>query len=308
MNRIFLTAYSVRIREKQQTVNYEKLSELEFGDFYNIIYDYLTTLSTKTKVDPDDQNAIRVDLIESRGRILFGKIKTGDYGYEAEGIDIDTYQTAYRRKINHAEIMPFYFLIKIPANKSRAIIILEKFGVHGIKGTIEKIFKDSINNFSEDYIIEFAPIFPGAILNEFFKRGYVEEFTYVKFQAPKDIADRYLLGEDETDRYKVELSIKSKHPFGFSKIRDAINSMYDKKEIDKTLEINYFEPDILKVKINNNSTIKTFVIGTNDRLCPNFDISDDCERGGDGHPIFEEIHKKSIEYLNILLDGMDELH
>ncbi|MHC5935484.1 hypothetical protein [Nostoc sp.] len=67
-----------------------------------------------------------------------------------------------------AELIPYYFLIRLPSKVDRGIIILQRFNNIGIKtlffDNFAQYFKTKI---SEEYLLDINPLVPKSLIKEY---------------------------------------------------------------------------------------------------------------------------------------------
>lgn len=93
----------------------------------------------------------RKEIISTEGKeeyeLLFGRVKTGEYGIESELLDI-TNGNIYKRKENQADMLPFGFCIAVPKGKvTQAIIILQTIGNYGMKVALQRKISECIDGY-----------------------------------------------------------------------------------------------------------------------------------------------------------------
>ncbi len=145
MVKISLSSYSIRIKDSSRD-DYVLLDEfLPKKDFLSFVQEYFSFVETKLQLDEENKKLIRINnqKIKTVKRQIRGIIETGEYGFESEIIDTKKGTLKYKRAVEDAELLPFYFLISLPKGKDKGIIILQRFGQFGIS----KILRDSLNQF-----------------------------------------------------------------------------------------------------------------------------------------------------------------
>ena len=142
MTRFSLSSYTIRVKNEAKK-SYERIDNLNGGtDLFNILNDYLSNRKANLAHDRKHKKLLGVDKIISKDRLLNGIIETGDYGYESNLKNIDLGSISHKRKINEAEMLPFYYLMHLPKNNDEGIVILQRFKQFGIRKHLLDDFRD----------------------------------------------------------------------------------------------------------------------------------------------------------------------
>ena len=100
--------------------------------------------------------------------VLYGRVKTGEYGIESELVDYETGNVSHNRTTNEADVMPFGFSILVPAGEiNSAIIILQSVSNLGMKIVLHKQMMQCIKEIDNEFKFEMGTIVPRAYLDIF---------------------------------------------------------------------------------------------------------------------------------------------
>ena len=155
MRKVGLTVYGLSF------INGEE--KLELHDFYDgkslldIVEKFAIENKNNVSNDPENESIFlfekveRKEIISTEGKeeyeLLFGRVKTGEYGIESELLDI-TNGNIYKRKENQADMLPFGFCIAVPKGKvTQAIIILQTIGNYGMKVALQRKISECIDGY-----------------------------------------------------------------------------------------------------------------------------------------------------------------
>lgn len=150
---VYLQPYIISVRKKHFR------RDLHCFPFENIVldeihHDAFLLLADKLKriqgyqIDRADRQVWSISDVKSQNRILSGLIKSGEYGYQADIVDTSNNEIAHRKTLTQAEQYPHYFLIYLPNEMKRGIILISKRGVR----SVARIFCDKIAEIIESAI------------------------------------------------------------------------------------------------------------------------------------------------------------
>ena len=101
----------------------------------NNILQYSDDISKDTlfQFEQIESELIKNEKGQDEYRILYGRVKTGEYGIESELVNVRTREIT-KRSAEQADMMPFGFCIAVPAGiVNSAVIILQTMGAYGMK-------------------------------------------------------------------------------------------------------------------------------------------------------------------------------
>ena len=124
------------------------------------------------------------DVRSSRDEVR-GLLESGEYGYTAQLIDIQTERLAHKRGIFEAQLIPLYFLLLAPAGVTRGCALFQRFGKLGVFTLVAESFKAYFKTAFPDYRISFHPTVPTAILRRYFEEGDINEMTLNLLSVPR---------------------------------------------------------------------------------------------------------------------------
>src|SRR6266404_3752242 len=138
--RVLLSAYTIRIREKRKKAH-EKL------DLFDGVLDFLelcaTFLESQKEVQAHNKEAQHLMILHKlhKGeRSLWGQFRSGEYGQACEVVNAVAGEVVYNKKINDADMLPFYFRIEVPNDSDEGIFIVQRgtSGGGGIKTALTR--------------------------------------------------------------------------------------------------------------------------------------------------------------------------
>lgn len=226
--------------------------------------------------------------------VLYGGVKTGEYGEQSEIVNIETGNVSYNKADDEADVMPFGFALAIPAGEmDNGIIIMQTLGSRGIKRALHKKINSYINNIDNDLRVEITAVLPRAVLNEFFEKGVLKSIRFIQYNIPDDEADRFGLNHNIESAQK---EVIFRNPVGFvqNKALEFDEWRRGVRTYDEVVQIDDFEYDELKMDFKIGKTSKTISLSNIEDLQMTIDISDSVATEG-GHPVFESLKNEMKE-------------
>lgn len=226
--------------------------------------------------------------------VLYGSVKTGEYGEQSEIVNIDTGNVTYNKGDDEADVMPFGFALAIPAGEmDNGIIIIQTLGSRGIKRALHKRINSYIKNIDNDLRVEITPVLPRTVLNEFFEKGVLKSIRFIQYNIPDDEADRFGLNHNIES---VRKEVVFRNPVGFiqNKALEFDEWRRGTRSYDEIVQIDDFEYDELKMDFKIGKTSKTISLSNIEDLQMTIDISDSVSTEG-GHPVFESLKDEMKE-------------
>lgn len=290
-NRISLN----NLKDNQSVLGYIKKYVEGMGDNYSQDSDKELVF----QFDQIEIENVKNSIGQSEFQILYGRVKTGEYGIESELVNVQT-KKVYRRSKEEANMMPFGFCIAIPAGDvNSSIIILQTMGNYGMKVSLQKHLQRCITDVDPDYRLSMRAIAPKEYLDRYFENGKLQKIRMIRYEIPEDISNR--MGINYGVKQTIEERIIHK-PLGFmEKNKKVFNEWRSgQKSYTQIIEIDGYEYDDLKLEFKLGKTVKTFNLGDLDGLVVSEDITNEVTQVG-GHPLFTNLKEKmkvtACEYL-----------
>jgi hypothetical protein len=298
MPKITFAAYRIRIR-RSRTKDYCQLHDVNGSDLFDVTYAFLKSLGAHPFRDDSGKKLVRLDAdqVASSDRSIRGRMETGDYGYESEIVDAKRGLTAYRRKTTDAELLPFYFLLWLPSGQDSGIVLLQRFGLLGIR----RVFKDYLEQYVRDncgpFTLELNPLVPEDLIDELVEKGEILRVTYRTKKLPKDIADVFDARRFPDAKGYAEFAIVAKKGYHLLMGRYIKRLIRRPDRVGRLLEISEFEDAQVRVKFRMNGEVRTIDLSDLMKLRSYYDVSDRVVIGWDGHPTPQSIEQTALSLL-----------
>jgi len=290
--------YSIRIRERRND-DFFALNELPLpdhqNDFVSMTEAYLDSRAEEGSVDDERQSSIEVDDYDSVQRRIYGTFKSGSYGYEAELKNVETGEIKTRVP-DDCELIPFYFRIEHRRGQDSALLLLQRFGIHGVKSTFQNDFREFIAEHNEDLIVSINPLVSDNEIDRLIGQG-LKKIRYIRHTVPADAADDLHIADNQIEQCEMETIIKAKRDRFLdipAWLRDLANN---RAPVGNVIEVNGLEYDDVKIVISDGGRMRTLKMSDVRSFRMSIDVTDDIEFDGTGHPTFDSIDQVAREVL-----------
>ncbi len=295
MKKIGLTVYGISVltNENQR----KELHNVYGKSIIDIIKDY-----ANAKINNylrDDQNeklftfdSINTEIVKNKNgqdsyELLYGRVKTGEYGIESELVDINTGDT-YNRTADQADIMPFGFCLAVPyGDIDNAVIVLQTIGIYGMKTILQEQLKDCIKEIDNDLRINIGVIVPRTYIDRFFQQGVLQAIRMIRYEIPEDDSNRIGINYGVKQTYEERIIRK---PLGFMERNNRKLDEWKRgqRRYTDVVEIKDFKYDDLKLDFKLGRTNKTISLKNVDNVAVTEDVTDLVDQVG-GHPTFNSL-------------------
>ncbi len=308
MAEVRLEAYTFKITE---SINPTKVSAtlkdldnfFQGADFWTFFTEYVNHLDLLERND-NQKKVIKLkeDSItyQSDKRIISGIFESGAYGFESDIRDSKTNESKYKKQIDDAEILPFYFLVYIPKGLDIGIILLQRFGVNGIHRIFTSTFYDFFRSKYSALHIYYETFLSKELLDALLNKGQIKEMILRRYDLPTDKADKYNLKGMKNELLSMEYKLKSKKSTFFSK--DQLKTFVKNKN-----KVFFSSPsDDAKNKISivmiQDNTKRTIDLSDTGKLRPYYYVNEkEVVKDTSGHPNFVSLDKYAKKLLGTFI-------
>lgn len=283
MRRYGAEAYLVEVRP----LNGRSKSNLAFGkfdgssDLSQVLRTILQKYASYQSI-PVLQRAFKVTLSKSTTYVISGFYSMGEYGTESDIINTTNGTASYKKKKHETDPTPFYFQLHLPPAETRGVLCIGKWGHNGVKTLLQLALSGPFEANYPNLRLHVRPLSVSDALQDYLKRGMVEEIIVEKYEIPADIADKFL-GHRKTYNGVFSYSIKPKSRsllkkpglIAFAKGDQKLEDIYDFGDTGF---------DTVKVKIDINGKTKLVNLTKLDSISSTYDLTEDVTLGPDGYP------------------------
>ena len=301
MARFSLGCYTVRVIDKNTEENLSLGNLPRNLDLITVFNNYLQDRTVDHSTDEKSQKLLRVLSCNTRDCSVNGIVETGEYGYTADLIDVNTETVSYRRRGTDAEMMPFYFLAHLPSHLDEGVILLQRRSNIGIRTVFLEDFARYFEESSQGVKVVVNPLVPQQLIDEYLKNGRLTKMRFIRYSLPTDLADAYDKGGHVENEGTAEIVFMPRRGQGLpflEKIGEAIAGNLEIKEI---YELTDYEYENVKVEIDVRGSKKTLDLSDVMKMRAYVDITSDVRLNIDGHPDFNSIDNIAQDLLSSLL-------
>lgn len=266
------------------------------------MYSKNTSKEILFKFDQIDRKVILSKSGKRKFQILFGRVKTGEYGIESELVNVKTGKVTNRTR-EQADMMPFGFCIAVPeGDVNCAIMILQTMGTYGMKIPLQGHLQRCLADISPKFHLSLRAVAPKEYIDRYFEKGILQKIRMIRYEIPEDQSNR--IGINYGVKQTKEERIIHK-PLGFMERRkkDFQEVLSGQRSYAELIEIEGFDYDDLKLEFTLGETSKTFNLKDLDSLVVSEDITKQVKQEG-GHPVYESLkpimQKTAKEYLRAM--------
>jgi hypothetical protein len=309
VNRALLSAYTIRIREKGQSKSHEKLDSFDGNhDFLEELSRFLKKQKQVQEHDAEAQHLMLLEKLEEDERTLSGVIRSGQYGQACEVVNAKKFDVVYHKKIDDADMLPFYFRFEVPADSDEGLFIVQRGSATGggVKTTLVRRLTGDFEKRYEEYKLDFGPLLPAEVVEGAAKHGTIQKVRFIHFGLPSDIAERYGSGHKEKFG-SMELVIKARRNSSLPLKPELLKFFRSKdKKLGEFYELKDVNFDFQEVRVDVKVGRQKRSISLGDlSSSPLYDVSSDVEFSTkDGSATYDSIHEAAGKLAEELKAGI----
>ncbi|WP_439507357.1 hypothetical protein [Yoonia sp.] len=230
----------------------------------------------------------RLTDIQVENDFVCGWIKYGSTGIASDIINPITNELELRRQRDFVEEIPLFFCFYIPEGEDTWYVVTQSFGNRSCSSSFNNAF---FNFFRErsNFILQVQKVMPVDGLD--LANRPVQKLTLVRRNVEGDEARNQIGNLARELKVSLSIAVDGRGALGvFDDIRDHIAGRGD-----IALMYNGIEFDEVQATVRiGNSYRKVGLVGASNNAGV-VDVSDDVDRDGDDHPIYQSIRDKSRE-------------
>ncbi|WP_257234986.1 hypothetical protein [Acinetobacter sp. 10FS3-1] len=226
-------------------------------DLYTIFKDCFTEKGIDFHIVEDEKKIYRiVDLqVDDKTRIIKGFLQQGNYGLRSDIINIDTGKIDYAKTEKNAELINYYFYLKIPLSYNEGFAFFQCYKSVSAKTLIFNILYKYYKEKS-GLVLQFKSLTDDKSFDEWKQKAQVKEIKLTKFTGIDDKAQRISnLGHRENIETVLMMKPK-KGNFGLLK-----NFLTPNTDQFKAVEVWEEECQQVKTVVSLNGKSRTFTVG-----------------------------------------------
>ena len=290
----------------------------EIGQYLNARRGHLVRLG-----EPDergnyaDQRALLItNVIRSNDRRMYaGLILKGEAGIvrEIRNFDNPEDDPQYRTSVNEGVLTPLYFRLHMEDERDFGVLLLQTFGIDGMKGYIERdmrnYFRDEVE---EQRTIRITQLVDAQVLEAFAANGQLQDVIVInsgESNESRNAMQRHTFGGDTMGDSGDKITLRLHRARGWmpnviSQIMNSIRQGRDPRRLVNAPAVG--DIDDVKAEIRVGGRTQTFSLLNPDDSPIRHTITNDVEIGSDGLPTWESLHREADnvwELVREIIDG-----
>jgi hypothetical protein len=254
---------------------------------------FVGSYTTAVKDDEGERSWYFEQLDEDGEGNTKGYTHYGTFGFESKLVDHTTNKSNYQRKVNDVEIIPLFYEFWSPKDKNFALAAFQSFQGRSCIGYVMKKLKEDFEAQNPGFILKYQKLLPSDG-SSIYTSAPVKQLRLIKRNASSDITDKYL-GNSKPKRVDFEVKLSAGRKGILGSYNDVTGAL---KKSDAGLVLHdgvEFSEAIAEVKIG--GKFRSVGVFGSDSNAGVIDITEDIERGENGHPTFSSI----IDQCDIIL-------
>lgn len=227
-------------------------------DLYEIFKECFLQKGSNFHIINDEKKIFRILdlLVDDKTRVIKGFLEQGNYGLKSDIINIETGDIDYEKTEKNAELIKYYFYLKVPVTYNEGLAFFQIYKSVSAKTLISNI----LSKFYKDrsgLVLQFNSLTDGKSFDKW-KNAQVKEVKLTKFTGIDDKAQRISnLGHKEN--IETVLTIKPKKG-NLGLLNNFLN-----KNTDQFKSVEVWEEECQQVKtvVSLNGKSRTFTVGRN---------------------------------------------
>ena len=269
-----------------------------------IFLDFFNEREQHPFIEQQESNYLKVDFFKTGANYLSSQLLRGEYGEEADIVNINTDLNVYTKMPDEALLNLFYFHCHVPDPNpvhKYGFLLFQKTGIHGIKTLFTDDFTKYLNNNFSDLSIDIESVMSRDLFEQLFNNSSIRELIITQYGIPQDIADNYSIGVvPEKTLYEIRLRAGRGEEFRHLKTK-LQNTLFSGGKLSSLFSPKFISPNHYKIRTTIGDKQRTFDLG--DLNLPNatLDVSSIIQYGDNGLPLFESIDEQAVAFSKDLI-------
>ncbi len=286
-------------------VNGKRINLLTKGKgFTTWLYAYLESDLGKINESGDKKVSRLARVCRNSGyTFICGKLQTGEFGYTSDIVNSKSSTVSHQRTTEEAELIPFFFSVTCPLQSDWAVLVLQKFKNLGIHDFLVPRLQFDFEKAHPDTRIFIERLVPTTLVNTLLDSSTIKAVRFVQYSMPKAVEDALLgTGYNNLNTHEFEWVLKPKRNQVLPMLEAFKELVGGKKNLTDIVAMpDKYDFDSIKLELDYAGRKRVVDLGKPFKVNPNIDITEDVASGNDGHPIWDQIMKTSLEFSKELI-------
>lgn len=317
MARYSFFPYIIKLKERNTNNNYNLSSiPTENGNrsLFQILNSFFELYDDDAYHNDERQKTFHVhDIHTSDNTILYGRIKSGEYGYSGDFFNVEqNLLTPNARTVNDSEELPFYFMINtnLPLrNTDMALMILQKFKNFGTKSLLYAALKEYVEGLG-NHTFQMNHIISNDLMNKLNNVDRIVKLRLLKREIPRDTAEVHMINNYNDIAEERVFKIKNRREFDGIQF---LNNLTHNELIRRLRNVDYPYNEIeeehydeIKIETQTGDSTDTIELSEQGKFREKFVINEEELNTENGHPTLDSIKPIGVRYMNRILETYNE--
>lgn len=301
VNSVSLTAYTISIKDRADLIRKLLLGSYDGTTDVLDVFENLLGRLTNPADDGVASKVLHLTKLEREDRFLKGIIEAGDYGQRQNIINASTRKSSYKTKKDDAVLTPFYFLLSLPEDKHKGVLMLERVGNRGIYENVRQILSLPFRAKVSNYVLESNALTNSDFLFKLIDESRISSVSFIQTKWSDDLADEIgALPDEKRGHLKVTITAGYNESLP-TKIIKGVKRVFNREILpSQAIELEDINPDEMSIEVYFNGKRRTITYSNDFNYRSIFDVTDKIKFGDDGHPTFETIDAAAQDLLEDL--------
>lgn len=223
-----------------------------------------------------------------------GYVHYGTFGFESNFVDGKTKARNYRRKTTDVEEIPLYFEFWCPPRENFGFVGFQSFQGRSCINLVMSGLKQAFENENSDFTFVYKKLLPSDANGSILAKAPVKRLRLIRKDAPSDLADRYFRNPSQ-DSIDFEIIVSARRRKSLGSMSSLLKSIKTTKGVIMDDGVDFNEA-VAEIQIGN-KTRRVGILGANGDAGV-IDLTNEVDRGPDGHPTFKSLKKATNEILD----------
>ncbi len=309
-----LHAYVVTVRQKRDS-QLQLLGNFDGAgsDLLKVIEAFLIEMRQRDWLDHSINAAARVAEVYAPTAelpdVVAAIVKAGETGLASEIVgttedDLGT-QVEFRRRLQHAELVPVLVLAKLPGTRDKGFLIMHSPRGRGVKTRFWSAFHEWFANRHPEHIVEIDRCVPEGLYKRLIQEQDVKRVTLLRYLRPQDMTDDDRRWFD-TDELGTVRTVIAPRRFGHLRKQDVVAALDDSGTLHSLLVFKGETYDEIRVTVTDGGRDHSINLAGGGMPRAGYDITSDVKVDDNGDPTYDSLRTAALGYLEVLQGGRSD--
>lgn len=312
MSTVKVETYSIAVKRRNSRKD-EKyaLDEIIGGrHFLNVFNDYLESLGVGASTSEVTKSVLTFETpsLHIARNVNYwhisGRFNVGSYGTANDIVNIDTLDITHNKGNREAEMIPLFFLLYGKPGFSKAILVLQRYGINGCISQFRNSVRSFVADNHNDISLEIMPLIPKDIINTLINDGSINQVILRRNSLPRRSQDiLHAKGFTESVRSMIVTFKGDGDIIEKATLRGWINNPEANHfTVEELREFGFDGQHSVLIKVSMNGKLREIDFSDTLKLRPYIDIHQDLAFDGKNHPEIGSIREICLGLVTTLFN------